>query len=96
MEMQSMPVCKAFHEGCFVGNRWQMPSMQKHGVHSCSGDKLVPAIAGRNRFSGFALQSAAVALPFGVSFFALCGRSMANDRPGLSSLLNWLFCFVRT
>ena len=38
----------------------------------------------------------AVALPFGVSFFALCGRSMANDRPALSSLLNWLFCFRRT
>ena len=36
MEMQSMPVCKAFHEGCFIGNRWQMPSMQKHGVHTCS------------------------------------------------------------
>ena len=35
-KMQSMPVCKAFHEGCFIGNRWQMPSMQKHGVHTYS------------------------------------------------------------
>ena len=96
MEMQSMPVCKAFHEGCFVGNRWQMPSMQKHGIHTCSVRQVSTPIAGRNRFSGFGLQSAAVALPFGVSFFALCGRSMANDRPGLSSLLNWLFCFLRT
>jgi hypothetical protein len=32
MEMQSVPVCKAFHESCSVGSRWQMPSMQKHRV----------------------------------------------------------------
>jgi hypothetical protein len=32
MEMQSVPVCEAFHEGCFVGGHWQMPSMQKHRV----------------------------------------------------------------
>jgi hypothetical protein len=96
MEMQSMPVCKAFHEGCFVGNRWQMPSMQKHGVHTYSVRRVNACDWGSNRFSGFGLQSAAVALPFGVSFFALCGRSMANDRPALSSILNWLFCFLRT
>ena len=24
--------CKAFHEGCFIGNRWQMPSMQENGI----------------------------------------------------------------
>ena len=95
MEMQSMSVCKAFHEGRFVGNRWQMPSVQKHGVHTYSV-RVNACDCGSNRFSGFGLQSAALALRFGVSFFALCGRSMANDRPALSSTLNWRFCFRRT
>jgi hypothetical protein len=22
----------AFHEACYIGNRWQMPAMQEHGV----------------------------------------------------------------
>jgi hypothetical protein len=34
MEMQSVPVHKAFHEGRSVGNRWQMPPMQKYRVRT--------------------------------------------------------------
>jgi len=29
MEMQSVPVCEAFHEGCSIGNRWPMPPAAK-------------------------------------------------------------------
>lgn len=36
MEMQSVRICKAFHEACSVGSRWQMPPMQEHGVQTCS------------------------------------------------------------
>jgi hypothetical protein len=32
MEMQSVPVYKAFYEACSIGNRWQMPAMQKYRV----------------------------------------------------------------
>ena len=36
MEMQRVPIYKAFHEACFIGNRWQMPSMQKYRVQTYS------------------------------------------------------------
>jgi hypothetical protein len=32
MGMQRVPVCEALYEGRFIGNRWQMPPMQKYGV----------------------------------------------------------------
>jgi hypothetical protein len=32
MEMQTVPVSKAFYEGRSIGRRWQMPPMQKHRV----------------------------------------------------------------
>jgi len=34
MEMQGVPVCKEFHEGCPVGRRRQMSSMQTHGAQA--------------------------------------------------------------
>jgi hypothetical protein len=34
MEVQSVPVCKAFHEGCSVRRRWQMSPMQTHRVQA--------------------------------------------------------------
>jgi hypothetical protein len=27
LEVQSLSVCKTFHEDCSIGSRWQMPSM---------------------------------------------------------------------
>ena len=34
MDLQSVPIHKAFHEGCSIGSRWQMPSMQMHRVQT--------------------------------------------------------------
>jgi hypothetical protein len=34
MEMQGVPVYKAFHEGSSAGSRWQMPSTQTHRVQT--------------------------------------------------------------
>jgi hypothetical protein len=36
MKMQSVPVCKAFHEGYSAGSNWQMPSMQTYRVQTHS------------------------------------------------------------
>ena len=43
------------------------------------------------RVAPFSITAVALA-----SFFVLCGRSMANDRPALTSVLNCPFCFRRT
>ena len=32
MEMQRLPVHQAFHETRCLGDRWQMPAMQKYGA----------------------------------------------------------------
>jgi hypothetical protein len=32
MGMQRVPVCEALYEARFIGNRWQIPLMQKYGV----------------------------------------------------------------
>jgi hypothetical protein len=32
VELQGLPVYKAFHEACFIGGRWEMSPMQKHRV----------------------------------------------------------------
>ena len=40
MEMQSVPIHEAFYKGRFLGNRRQMPMMQKYGVYSNSLRRL--------------------------------------------------------
>jgi len=32
VEVQRVPIHKAFYEACSIGSRWQMPAMQKYGV----------------------------------------------------------------
>ena len=32
LEMHCLPLHKAFHEACSIGNGWQVPSMQEHRV----------------------------------------------------------------
>ena len=43
MGMQRVPLQKEFYEARYVGSCWQMPSMQKYGVQTCSVSVLLLA-----------------------------------------------------
>ena len=91
VEMQRLPVYKAFHEACFLGSRWQVPSMQKHRVQTCCEDDLA-----RSRWR-FALRLVArfIVCRRGAGISSGLARMIAAMRSLNSSTVStWRCCFI--